>query len=413
MKSFFSFFKYLFIILFILIILFINFKLLFTPGQNNLEKIFESAHKQLNFLEPQVHEKHLAEQMQYIYPEGYVFANVLYGLSWTEISKKPDPDSILFLHAQKEANYALARLQSDSAKTIFDKQQQPEYGIFYRGWVNYLLGKMIQAHIVKDTISINLFKQNCAEIAAAFSNATTPYPDSYVNMSWPADACVAMASLQLYNKLYTPLYDTLIQNWIENVKVHLDTATGLIPHQSASGTGNTLEGARGSSMSLILIFLAEIDPVFAQQQFVIYQKQFQHTILGLPAIREYPAGTSGTGDIDSGPVVFGMSFTGTIVGIGTFAKFGATNQSRKLSACTEAFGFPVSFNNKKQFALGKFPIADMFIVWSRLQAPEPGLNDANNDYNFGTTLWLHLSSLIILAIMVYRFWRKKLKQQRS
>ncbi|MBK8343137.1 MAG: hypothetical protein IPL12_07280 [Bacteroidetes bacterium] len=173
-------------------------------------------------------------------------------------------------------------------------------------------------------------------------------------MSWPADACVAMASLQLYNKLYTPLYDTLIQNWLVNVKAHLDTATGLIPHQSASGTGNTLEGARGSSMSLILIFLAEIDPVFAQQQFVIYQKQFQHTILGLPAIREYPAGTSGTGDIDSGPVVFGMSFTGTIVGIGTFAKFGATNQSRKLSACRSIW-FSSFFQQQKTICIGQIP----------------------------------------------------------
>ena len=140
-----------------MIILFINFKLLFTPGQNNPEKVYESAQKQLNFLETQMHENHIAEEMQFIYPEGYVFTNVLYGLSWAELAAKPDIDAQLFFHAQKEAAYALARLQSDSAKVIFDKQQQPEYGIFYRGWENYLLGKMIQTLIVKDTISINLF----------------------------------------------------------------------------------------------------------------------------------------------------------------------------------------------------------------------------------------------------------------
>ena len=99
----------------------------------------------------------------------------------------------------------------------------------------------------------------------AFSNAATPYLDSYVNMAWPSDACVAMAALQLYNKLYTPLYDTLIQNWIVNVKAHLDTSTGLIPHQAASVSGNTLEGARGSSMSLILIFLFPEDVILVQQ----------------------------------------------------------------------------------------------------------------------------------------------------
>ena len=40
---------------------------------------------QLNFLKQEIKQNHLGERMQAIFPEGFVFTNALYGLSWCEV----------------------------------------------------------------------------------------------------------------------------------------------------------------------------------------------------------------------------------------------------------------------------------------------------------------------------------------
>ena len=383
--------------------------MLFTPSLSNQQQLKASSLKQLEFLSNALHEEKVDVQLQSIYPEGFLFYNLMYGLSWTEIARLYSNDTVLFNKAKQEAQFAFENVHSDLGKSIFDASMLPEYGIFYNGWENYLLGKMIQADIVKDTISIALFKQNCASMADVFLSSPTPFLDSYPGMSWPSDATVAIAALSLHDRVFEPLYDSCIQDWLSKIKVLLDTNTLLMPHMTISGTGQLAQGSRGSSMSLMLIFLSEINPVFAQQQFELFQQHFSHTILGLPAIREYPEGVKGSGDIDSGPVIFGMSFSGTIVSVGTFNKFGANNQADKLNACIESFGFPLSGKNEKKFAFGKFPVADAFILWAKLQSPEPYFESRNEDVNFGKTLWFHLVSMLIFIWLIIRF-RKRLIQ---
>ncbi len=125
-----------------------------------------------------------------------------------------------------------------------------------------------------------------------------------------------------------------------------------------------MESARGSSQSLILNFLIEIDADYARLKFPIYKKYFLDYRLGLPGIREYPKGQPGNGDIDSGPVVWGIGGAASIVGQRVLALYGETAAAIGIRNSIETFAWGQSNKNEKHYLFGAAPIADAFIAWS-------------------------------------------------
>ncbi|GLY94294.1 hypothetical protein Acsp02_15500 [Actinoplanes sp. NBRC 103695] len=64
---------------------------------------------------------------------------------------------------------------------------------------------------------------------------------------------------------------------------------------------------------MIQRFLVDIDPVFAARQYRVFRERFRP--FG-PAIREFPTGVAGEGDVDSGPLPLGISLSATAVTMG-------------------------------------------------------------------------------------------------
>ena len=183
--------------------------------------------------------------MQNLYPEGFVFVNALYGLTWCELAINYDVDSSTKEKAYEEALFAYNQINSETGKSIFDKNLHLPYGAFYRGWKNYLLGKIISFHSVSKADSLE-FVNSCEAIGSAITESASPYVESYKLASWPADMFPCLASLKMHDDLFAHHYDTTRQQWIENVKNHLDKSTGLIPQSTNQLTGQTMQGARGS-----------------------------------------------------------------------------------------------------------------------------------------------------------------------
>lgn len=170
---------------------------------------------------------------------------------------------------------------------IFDKSLPLSYGAFYNGWSTYLLGRKLSVEPVnkRNTSEVRLFKHSCEQIAQAIDEST--YPETYHGSAWPADVVVCVAALAIHDKIFTPAYEQAIKVWIIEVQLLLDS-NGLIPHSVHSISGKPLEHARGSSLSLMLCFLPEIDPGFAGSQFGGYYSRYADRFLGLYGMREYP-----------------------------------------------------------------------------------------------------------------------------
>jgi hypothetical protein len=170
---------------------------------------------------------------------------------------------------------------------------------------------------------------------------------------------------------------------------------GMLPHSVHSVTKEITEDARGSSMSLMLVFLSEIDPAMAREQWILYKKHFVDTVFGMTGIREYPKGTTGYGDIDSGPLLFDLGSAATIVGMPAAFTAQDTTLSIAIRSEIEAFGFPTGRDHKR-YVFGTLPIADAFIAW--------GHSFAQVNTVSGSFVLFHLCCSVPVLVIVYLFW---------
>ena len=323
--------------------------------------------RQLAFVRQQL-ESGAAEEAQRSFPEGYFFLNALYGLTAVDLGLG-SADRSAELAA---ARWALARLESEAGRAPFTGDMPLRYGVFYRGWVNWLRGGILslQPAAARDPAEVRAFRTDSAALGAAFDESPTPFLASYPGRSWPVDSTVALASLRLHDKLLTPAYDTTVIRWVANVRARLDPATGLMPHTADVDTGSPTSGAQGSSQSLIHRFLGEIDPAFAQQQYSVFRDLFLSAPLGLgPGVREHPVGVEGPANVDSGPLLLGVSLSATVVTIGAARVHGDRSLAAGLASFGEVAGVPVSTPWTKRYAFGVAPVGDAFLAWSKSARP--------------------------------------------
>lgn len=365
---------------------------------------------QLSFLENELKTKDLGERMQNLFPEGFVFVNALYGLSWCELAINSNPsDESIKAKALHEALFAYQALDSQEAKWTFDKEMDPEYGIFYFGWKNYLLSKILtlDTNFAGHELYIKTFSQQCEHLKKALNKSDSPYLQSYDGQAWPADMFVAMAALNAYNQVIKPEYCHEVRLWLDKVQQRLDPATKMVPHSANSETGMPIQGSRGSSMSLVLRLLPEIDTVFAQRQFSLFKNRFSTKALGLPTISEYPKGKKGSGDIDSGPVVFGVGTAATIMMIGVYAKYGEAELSAMQYATINAFGFSTKWSGRKSYLFGQLPMADAFICWGRASSFHDKVVETPNSFGLLVHILFAINLLLCWAFFIPRKPRRR------
>jgi hypothetical protein len=126
----------------------------------------------------------------------------------------------------------------------------------------------------------------------------------------------------------------------------------------------------------------------------------------LVAIREYPKGQSGNGDIDSGPVIWGVGGVASIVGIKAMAIHKDFAIAKSLRNNIEGLGFPVSINYQKKYFFGTFSMADAFIAWANVtQINEQQIRSETN--NKSTFLLIAFITSAIIILILYLFWIRK------
>ncbi len=383
-----------------------NLSLFYRPKYKTIDncRLNQDLIYQLRHLKEKMHDG-AAKEMQGLYPEGYVFMNALYGLSWAELPKDLAVESDLYQEAFTEINWALSEIGSAEGKRVFNPNLDPAYGIFYLGWSNYLLGRKLQLlpPTERDSSEIEQFLENCEAIISALGNQQSPYLESYSRSCWPADMVVGMASVSLGSKMGAGVYQEELDDWLNQIKQKPD-ALGLIPHSVEWKTAGVREAARGNSQSLILNFLIEIDEEFARNQFEIYKANFLDYRLFLPGIREHPKGADQDGDIDSGPVIWGIGGAASLVGQRTMGLYGESAVAIGLRNSIETFGLGMTLKGKKSYLLGKLPIADAFIAWSNsIEAYEENRLVSKQKWRFKIQL-ISLLLIVVLGFVAFRIW---------
>lgn len=384
-------------------LIFIHLNLQIRPQYVKLNGVhYDAGHLALLFHLDAAIENGAADAMQNFFPEGYFFQRVMHGLAWAETAGHAPTSSSLFKHAEKQVNKAIKALREPHARDIFPADQPILYGAFYQSWLAWLEASALEMYpsAKRPGTLQKYFRERCISLSMALDSIETPFPPSYIGQSWPADITVGIAALAACTKMFPEKYDTTISEWVHKTRARLDSF-GLIPHKTHTETGEAISPARGSSSSLMLCFLPEIDKNFAQEVFEAYEKILFDKALGLPGIREYPKPSEALGDVDSGPVLLGIGSVASIVGRRALAVNGRPELGRQFAAQLEGFGFPKFDDDGKTYLFGGLPMVDAFIAWvnspdccQKLETPLPG------GWQTGFRLWSIAIFVVLSGIWV-------------
>lgn len=344
------------------------------------------------------------------YPEGAFFSYALYGYTLINQALLNPDDADLTAKNTAEVQSILDTLATIEIRSQFPRDQAVEYGVFYQGWVNRLLGGYLRLN-PGDTARADLFHWKSAMLAEAFSKSPTSLLESYPGGCWPVDNIVALNSLLLHDDLYGTNYGQVVSRWLEITRGNLDPRTGLIPHFVDASTGQILQGSRGSSMVVALVFLPEIDPEFASEQYQTFRAEYTHTIFDFVFVREYPRGVNGRMDVDSGILVGGLSPVASGVFIASARTHGDEEVFQRILQLSEVLGVPITWDGSKGYLLGALPVGEEWLAWGKSVVPwrtkAMGLPAA--DYPNLTSpydLWLWGIALVWFSLTVWGcVWR--------
>ena len=364
---------------------------------------------QLQFLRGAL-DRGAGEEMQQLFPEGFFFTHVLYGLAWVDVGATAAPDDPLRAQAIAEAWQAADRLDSPASLAPFSPALDPPFGVFVVGWGTWLRTGILalEPPDQRDPERVKRVAADCEALSAAFARSATPFLTSYPNQAWPVDSVVGIAALRRCNDLFEPRYGDVIARWIAMAQERLDPATGLLSHRADPRTGQPLDTARGSSQSIIVRFLPAVDPVWGLDQYRRFRVQFVTTVAGLPGVREYPHGQEGSGDVDSGPLLAGVSLSATTVTLGAARAWGDVRLAEPLRLGGEFLGMGVTIGGEKRYALGALPVGDAFLVWSKTAPLWQAAQPAPVFDEIAPPWWrlpLHAISLMLIALIWLPFRR--------
>jgi hypothetical protein len=349
------------------------------------------------------------QEMQRLFPEGAPFAYALYGLASCNLAYRED--GLQQKELLEEARWSLEQLDSDEVKGRFPLLLAPDHGAFLSGWTAYLHGNLLGALSAPERSDQDtaMFRARCDTIAGTLAHSELPFIESYNGMAWPADVMVCVAALAQHDALFPPLYSSIIQEWVRDVEHRLDKS-GMLAHAWDPIRDMSRTSARGSSMALMNIFLPTIDSTLAKKQIKLFKQNFLTSRFGLPAMLEHPIGTSGRGDIDSGPLIFGVGPAATIVGAGACRRNGDVAGAIALESTVDAFGF-VTGKEERRYLFGVLPIADLFIVWCRSMPTSGDITQAEGPSSLRFHAWSILLFLLLFAPWAIGFWRSGRKSR--
>lgn len=310
-----------------------------------------------------------ADDMQGLFPEGYLFTVVLTGLAQAELGLQAPEGSAERVAAAAEARRWLTLAESEAGQAAFSRSLDPPRGVFYVGWVAYLRAKILALEPESPDLSAALQRDGDA-LAAALGRHPSPYLPSYHGMAWPTDTVVAIAALSLHDQLRPPRYAAAIRAWLQAIRPTLDPTTGLFPHQVDPMSGASIDGPRGTSSAIITAFLPDIDEALAHDQYGLFRETFVVTRLGLPGIRERADDADPwrplieEGDVDSGPLVTGLSLSASAVAMASAARNQDPELAEGMRRAAELAGFPLGIREKRYLG-GALPVADAFLAWAR------------------------------------------------
>lgn len=198
--------------------------------------------------------------------------------------------------------------------------------------------------------------------------STTGLIETYPNEAYPTDVAAVAAAIAVHGRATGVDHRRVLRHWADRVRaVQIDRPSGLVIQRMGAFNGRRHDAPRGSGTALAAYFAGFADRSIAQ---LLASGVFaqEGTFFGFGGIREYAPGHSGSGDIDSGPVVLGISVSATGFALASARAHGNYAAFERLYRTTSLFGAPLA-GGSGRFVTGG-PIGNALLLALLTSGPE-------------------------------------------
>jgi hypothetical protein len=190
------------------------------------------------------------------------------------------------------------------------------------------------------------------------------YPGEY----YPVDNLAALGALAVSARLEGDRRSELVERLLLRYRRdYRDRHSGLLI-QAVSVGGKARDDARGSGTALGAYFAAYASAEFARELHTALTRHLAREALGFGVVREYTH-DFGRGDIDSGPLLFGLSVSATGFSLGSARAAGDGDHYRRVHRTAYLFGAPVTRARSTEFVAGG-PLGNALML-AMATAPRP------------------------------------------
>ncbi len=193
--------------------------------------------------------------------------------------------------------------------------------------------------------------------------------ETYPHEAYPTDSAAVAASIAVHGRVTGADHSRVLAKWAELVVARqIDPKSGLVFQRMGAGDGAKHDAPRSSGTALAAYFAGFADRTVAHR---LAAGLFRHesTFWGFGAIHEYAEGFDGYGDVDSGPVLLGVSVSATGFALAPARAFGYRDAFERLYRTTDLFGVPVQAGGRRRFSTGG-PIGNALLLALLTSGPE-------------------------------------------
>ncbi|HET7540033.1 MAG TPA: hypothetical protein VFK05_09175 [Polyangiaceae bacterium] len=193
--------------------------------------------------------------------------------------------------------------------------------------------------------------------------------ETYPREAYPTDVAAVAAAIAVHGRATGVDHSRVLEHWLKRVQTRqIDAKSGFVFQRMSAASGEPHDAPRGSGTGLAAYYAGFVDRGLAEQ---LAAALFRHeqSFWGFGAIAEYAAGHVGGGDIDSGPVLFGVSVAATGFALAPARALGHRDSFEHLYRTTALFGLPASFGSGFWFSSGG-PIGNALLFAFLTSGPE-------------------------------------------
>ena len=191
--------------------------------------------------------------------------------------------------------------------------------------------------------------------------------ETYPGEAYPTDVAAVAAAIAVHGRATGVQHSKVLAHWARQVRaVQIDRASGFV-HQRMSVDGTPRDVPRGSGTGLAAFYAGYVDRALAVE-LTSALLSHERTLFGFSGVAEFGE-RAGHGDIDSGPVILGVSVAATGFSLAPFRAFGHRDEFTRLFRTTTLFGLPTRRGDSLCFRTGG-PIGNALLLAMLTSGPE-------------------------------------------